>query len=313
MSKKILIVILTLVMLAGCASPQEKPNEQPQDKNMKTMESSIYGTEEVKNIRVLVNNLNVRAGNGTQFPTIGKFNKNDEVKVLGKLPNWYIVQLPNNRVGCVADNYCKPIVKEGEVRQKQRQEGENQINQSAPNQAQNQQGNEGMNGETDRQQNMGMNRETDQQQNMGMNRETDQQRNEVTPARSLTQNEQNMVNLINEERRKRNLQPLKVDLELTKLARMKSQDMVDNNYFSHYSPTYGSPFDMMKTYGIDYLYAGENIAANSSVERAHTSLMNSQGHRENILKREFTHVGIGIVRSDKYGYMFTQMFISKPK
>ncbi len=127
----------------------------------------------------------------------------------------------------------------------------------------------------------------------------------------MTAEEQQMLNLINQERAAAGLKPLAMDQSLVKMARLKSQDMIDKNYFSHTSPTYGSPFDMMKTYGVTYRYAGENLAGNQTVDRAHTALMNSEGHRANILKAEFTHVGIGIVDGGPYGKMFTQMFIGK--
>jgi len=130
----------------------------------------------------------------------------------------------------------------------------------------------------------------------------------TTPTSGLTAEEQQMVNLVNQERVKAGLQPLEVDMRLVKVARLKSQDMIDNNYFSHQSPTYGSPFDMMKSQGITYGYAGENIAGNQSVQAAHTSLMNSSGHRANILNSKFKHVGIGIVNGGPYGMMFTQEF-----
>ena len=136
----------------------------------------------------------------------------------------------------------------------------------------------------------------------------DQNKNE---AENLTSLERRMVNLVNNEREKNNLNPLKIDRELTNVARIKAQDMVDNNYFSHYSPNYGSPFDMMDEFGIEYLKAAENIAANTSVTKAHSSLMNSSGHRANILNPDFSHIGIGIKPSEKYGYIFVQMFISK--
>jgi uncharacterized protein YkwD len=84
--------------------------------------------------------------------------------------------------------------------------------------------------------------------------------------------------------------------------------MIDNNYFDHNSPTYGSPFDMLKQFGVEYKTAGENLAGNSSVDGAHTSLMNSQGHRENILKSDYTNVGIGVVDGGQYGKMFVQLF-----
>lgn len=120
-----------------------------------------------------------------------------------------------------------------------------------------------------------------------------------------------MVDLVNQERAKAGLAPLKVDLTLVRLARLKSQDMIDKNYFDHNSPTYGSPFDMMRNAGITYRYAGENLAGNQSVEAAHNALMNSPGHRANILKPEYTDIGIGIVQGGPYGLMITQMFIGR--
>jgi uncharacterized YkwD family protein len=118
-----------------------------------------------------------------------------------------------------------------------------------------------------------------------------------------------MVNLVNQERQRAGLKPLIVDKRLVELGRLKSQDMINNNYFSHQSPTYGSPFDMMKNAGVTYRWAGENIAGAASVDRAHNGLMNSEGHRANILNSNFTHIGIGIVPGGPYGMMFTQMFI----
>ena len=132
-----------------------------------------------------------------------------------------------------------------------------------------------------------------------------------TTSAGLTAAEQQMLNLVNQERAKAGLKPLQADAQLTKLARMKSQDMVNKGYFSHNSPTYGSPFDMMKTYGVSYRTAGENIAGNQSVQAAHTALMNSSGHRANILNASYTHVGIGIVEGGPYGMMFTQMFVGR--
>ncbi|QXM06426.1 CAP domain-containing protein [Crassaminicella indica] len=136
----------------------------------------------------------------------------------------------------------------------------------------------------------------------------DQQKENIS---RLTDDEQQMFNLINKERTKKGLKPLTLDISVTNVARLKSQDMIDNNYFSHNSPTYGSPFDMLKQFGIKYLSAGENIAGNPSVKNAHTSLMNSEGHRRNILNPNFTHIGIGIKNGGKYGKIYTQMFIQR--
>jgi uncharacterized YkwD family protein len=130
-----------------------------------------------------------------------------------------------------------------------------------------------------------------------------------TTTQGLTADEKQMLDLVNQERAKQGIAPLKINMELQKVARLKAKDMIEKNYFSHQSPTYGSPFDMMNRFGISYRTAGENIAGNSSVQGAHTSLMNSDGHRRNILNPSFKEVGIGIVDGGPYGKMFVQMFI----
>lgn len=129
--------------------------------------------------------------------------------------------------------------------------------------------------------------------------------------KQLTPNEQEMVRLVNAERSKRGLTPLRVDLELAEVARFKSQDMIDNDYFSHYSPTYGSPFEMLKNFGIKYIYGGENIAGNPTVKAAHESLMDSEGHKKNILNPNFTHIGVGVKEDSEFGKIFTQIFVGR--
>ncbi len=128
-------------------------------------------------------------------------------------------------------------------------------------------------------------------------------------ASGLTADETRMLNLVNAERAKYGLAPLKANLKLTGVARLKAKDMIDKNYFSHTSPTYGSPFDMMRQFGITYRTAGENLAGAPAVDTAHTNLMNSPGHRANILNGSFKEVGIGILNGSRYGKIFVQMFI----
>ena len=132
-----------------------------------------------------------------------------------------------------------------------------------------------------------------------------------TISNSINADENEVFDLINKQRTNNGLQALKVDEELQKVARIKAQDMVDNNYFAHESPTYGSPFDMMKSFKISYKTAGENIAANSSNSGAVTAWMNSSGHKANILNSNFNYTGIGVVSSSKYGKIFVQQFIGK--
>jgi len=124
--------------------------------------------------------------------------------------------------------------------------------------------------------------------------------------------EEEVLSLVNQERSKIGLKPLQMDWELARVARMKSEDMAKKNYFSHTSPTYGSPFDMMKQFGISFRTAGENIASGQTTPKeVMESWMNSQGHRANILKPDYTHLGVGYYRGGSYGHMWTQMFIAK--
>lgn len=125
----------------------------------------------------------------------------------------------------------------------------------------------------------------------------------------LTADEQRMLNLVNSERAKSGLSPLIPNLKLTEVARVKARDMIKYKYFSHTSPTYGSPFDMMRKFGISFRTAGENLAGAPTVDTAHKNLMNSPGHRANILNGSFKEVGIGVVDGGPYGKMFVQMFI----
>ena len=128
---------------------------------------------------------------------------------------------------------------------------------------------------------------------------------------SLTSDELEVFNLINEQRTKNGLTALKIDSEVQNVAKIKAQDMVNNNYFSHTSPTYGSPFDMLKSFKVSYKTAGENIAGNSSNSAAVTAWMNSSGHKANILNSGFNYTGIGVVTGSKYGKIYVQMFIGK--
>ena len=119
--------------------------------------------------------------------------------------------------------------------------------------------------------------------------------------------ENEVIRLVNEIRVKNGLSPLTADWELSRVARYKSQDMKDNNYFSHTSPIYGSPFTMMKNFGISYRSAAENIARGQKTPQAVVNgWMNSSGHRANILNATYKKIGVGYVPSGNY---WTQMFI----
>jgi uncharacterized protein YkwD len=120
--------------------------------------------------------------------------------------------------------------------------------------------------------------------------------------------EQRMLELVNSERARVGLQPLVADERLRDVARAHSLEMFQLDYFAHASPTAGSPFDRMQADGIKFGVAGENLAFAPNVEVAYQGLMNSPGHRANILRPEFGRVGIGVIRSPAQGSMFTQDF-----
>ena len=130
-------------------------------------------------------------------------------------------------------------------------------------------------------------------------------------ASSLSSDEKEVFDLINTQRTNNGLTALKLDTEALNVARIKAKDMVDNNYFSHDSPTYGSPFQMLNSFKVTYKTAGENIAGNSSNSWAVNTWMNSSGHKANILNSSFNYTGIGVVNSSKYGKVYVQIFLGK--
>ena len=119
--------------------------------------------------------------------------------------------------------------------------------------------------------------------------------------------EKEVIRLVNEIRAQYGLRELAENWELSRVARYKSQDMHDRRYFSHTSPTYGSPYDMMSAFGLSWRSAGENIAYGYPTPQAVvTAWMNSSGHRANILSAKYTQIGVGYVAGGNY---CTQMFI----
>lgn len=202
--------------------------------------------------------LNIRSGPSTKYKIVKTVKYGTELKAIGKITNWYIVQAADDTVGMVSGWYISPI----------------KSSQTTP---------------------------------------SNNQTNTTTNVSNLemTADEQTIFNLVNEARKSAGLSELKLDKELLRVARIKSKDMVDNNYFSHTSPTYGTPFQMIKNFGISYRSAGENIAGNSTAKKAFDAWMNSSGHKANILGSSFSYTGIGVVDSPVYGKILTQMFIGK--
>ena len=134
---------------------------------------------------------------------------------------------------------------------------------------------------------------------------------ENIPNTQLSQDEQIFFNLINNKRIENNLPELQLDENLLNIARLKAQDIVENKYFSHSSPTYGTIFEMLHTNNISYSKASENIARNLNADGAIQSLMNSESHKKNILSENFNYTGIAVVNSVDWGKVFVEIFVAK--
>ncbi len=144
----------------------------------------------------------------------------------------------------------------------------------------------------------------------------------IYPGQSITipniqdikQIEKEVIRLVNVERSKRGLETLQENWQLSRCARYKSKDMVNKKYFSHYSPTYGSPFKMMEDFGLRFTAAGENIAkGQQSAQQVMNAWMNSPGHRSNILSSSFNQIGVGLAKDKNGVYHWTQMFMRSMK
>lgn len=231
--------------------------------------------------------LNVRQGAGTNFPIVCVLKKGQTVKVFGKLGDWYAVYEP--RTGCVGAASSRYLQAAGTT------PAPAPVKPPAP---------------------------TPAPVKTPPPAPAKTPGPVVTPGpipspgptttpTGISQEEQKLLDLINAERSKAGIPPLAFDMPLQKVARLKAQDMVNNNYFSHQSPTYGSPFDMMRQFDVTFRTAGENIAGNQTLEGAVKAWMNSEGHRKNILNSSFNYTGIGIAPSPTYGKILVQQFIGK--
>ncbi|PBF62616.1 sporulation protein [Clostridioides difficile] len=138
----------------------------------------------------------------------------------------------------------------------------------------------------------------------------DDNNNSGSTSESFSAYQKEVVDLVNIERAKAGLNPLTLDSSISNVATKKSQDMIDNNYFSHNSPTYGSPFDMLKKFGLSYKTAGENIAMGQKTPKEVVNAwMNSEGHRKNIMNPNFSKIGVGVAQKSGGSIYWTQIFV----
>ena len=231
--------------------------------------SEAYKSMELATGVVTATNVNLRTGPATTFDIICKLKKNQGITIIGKMGDWYAVYVGSS--GNVG------AITSQYVKVDTTKETTNKTNTKT------------------------------------VSAKTTKAVNTVTAtatkAKDISSDEQALLDLINKERKKQGLVALEFDANLVNIARLKAKDMKDNNYFSHTSKFYGSPFDMMKKYDIKFSAAGENIAGNQSVEKAVKAWSNESGN--NLYNKKFTHTGIGIVDSPTYGKIFVQMFIRK--
>lgn len=237
------------------------------------------------NAQVTANALNVRQAISTSSKIVCVLRKGQTVKVFGKIGDWYAVYEPSQGcVGVASAKYLAPVTP-------QAQPAPAAPKAPAPTPA-----------------------PTTPPAVTTPAPTPQPQKPATTPAPSsvgASADEQAMLDLVNKARADAGVGPLAFDADLLKVARLKAKDMVDNNYFSHQSPTYGSPFDMMRQFGISFKTAGENIAGNQTVDAAFKAWMNSPGHKANILNGNYNFTGIGIVSGSPYGKIFVQEFIGR--
>lgn len=221
--------------------------------------------------------LNIRCGPGTNYNKVGKLSNGDYINVFAKVGDWYIIQTLENLVGAVSSQYIEPVYSEEEFEEYL---------------------------ETKTLENVETSETLD---TIGSENQTSEYIDNI----ELTQEETEFLNLINENRKNNGLSELKIDNEIQNVARLKAQDLVRNEYFSHKSPSYGTINDMLKSFNIQFTKVQENIAGNQNLKGAVETWMNSESHKTNILNSEFEFTGVAIAESSTYGKIFVEVFVKK--
>lgn len=247
---------------------------------------------------ITANEVNLRTGPATTFDILCKLKKDQKVTVMGKLGDWYAVYVgANGNVGSVSSRYLKLDKAKTTTGTKQVTTQNNSGKSTAATTAKNSQSGSkaAATGSADKAKAPAEN--------------TSSKATVSEKPMNISSDEQNLFDAVNKARKEKGLKALQFDAQLVTVARLKAKDMKDNNYFSHTSKYYGTPFDMMKKYGIKFSTAGENIAGNQSIDKVVKAWLKENGN--NIYNDKFTHTGIGIVDSPTYGKLFVQMFIKK--
>ncbi len=253
--------------------------------------SEAYQKVESSSGVITANEVNLRTGPATTFDIISKLKKDQKVIVMGKLGDWYAVYVSGSgNVGSVSSHYLKLDKTKNPSTTKQ-------VNTAK------------------RDKTTATTAETKNAQTGSKSTPSNAKTGTKTEAtasqqiKDISADEQSLLDMVNKFRKEQGLKVLQFDAQLVKIARLKVKDMKENNYFSHTSKFYGTPFDMMKKNGVKFSTAGENIAGNQSVEKVVKAWVKENSN--NIYNDKFTHTGIGIVDSPTYGKLFVQLFIKK--
>lgn len=250
---------------------------------------------EVKNVdfkyaKVKVNCLNVRCGPGVQYNKIGKIYKGDYIEIFAQIGDWYIVKTNKNYVGTVYKDYVEEISEE-EI-----------LNNAKENISIDNVSNE---------ENLVETNATELKEKNNEEIILNVANTEFGDNESLTEEEQEFLNLINSNRENNGLPKLEIDNEIQNVARLKAKDIVENKYFAHVSPIYGDINAMLTDFKINYKTVGENIAGNNNLVGAVEAWMNSENHKGNLLSNDYNYTGVAVVESDTYGKVFVQIFVGK--
>ena len=219
--------------------------------------------------------LNVRCGPGITYRRVGKIYNGEYVDIFAKIGNWYIIKTDDNLIGAVSSDYIDAVYEKAET---------TDTNDS----------------ET-----------TEEETTQTSSSETLAEEiiaEEYSDTLELSEEEQEFLDLINANREANGLSDLEINSDIQNLARLKAQDLVENNYFSHDSEIYGNIEEMANSFFISYTSIGENIAGNSSLSKAVEAFMNSENHKSNILSEEYNYTGVAIEESDTYGKIFVEVF-----
>ncbi|MDF2985709.1 MAG: putative protein with domain [Eubacterium sp.] len=253
--------------------------------------SEAYQNVENNSGIITANEVNLRTGPATTFDIICKLKKDQKVTVMGKLGDWYAIYAGGSgNVGSVSSRYLKLDKIKNASTTKQTttaKPDKNTANTVEKKNTQTGSKTPASNAKTG----------------------TNAASTAIEQIKDISADEQSLLDMVNKFRKEQGLKALQFDAQLVKIARLKAKDMKENNYFSHTSKYYGTPFDMMKKNGVKFSTAGENIAGNQSVEKVVKAWVKENSN--NIYNDKFTYTGIGIVDSPTYGKLFVQLFIKK--